>query len=674
MSAQTQISTTISLLLLTLLLLLSNSNSPASSSSPNLASALSIPPFTNTTQCKCLPSQPCWPAPSDWAALNHSTNGALLDVRPIAAACYVDSEEYDAERCAEVETFFGNSSWRGGEVGAVQHTTWEPHPPTHEACYLPSHVLSPNPPPKTCQQGSLPLYAIRAQSVQDIQATLRFVNTHNIPLSIKNSGHDFLGRATRRDSLMLWTHFLDGIVVIDPMKEGGGGDGGNSTTSRGQGIWYPEGCDASNGKEFGEEEVLIQVEAGVELHALYAKAAELDRSVVGGSSPTVGAAGGYIQGGGHSLLGPWKGMGSDNVVELEAVSAEGKLLTASPCTNPELFWALRGGGGGTFAVVTKATLRTHPNPPVVVYNFNVTVPLMTTNSTTTPTTKFWTLIEKWHSITPGLNDLNGGGYYFILTDVPPGIHMFIAIVHFPVDENQPSEEAIAEYFLPFETWVYQEFGTLQSGLVARDLTTLPKVSFLFTAMGTFENGLGGTNILGSRLLARDAFLGEDGLRKMTSAFRDISEIGGPFNVILGHIVAGGAVSANGAHISSALNPAWRKALVHLVVTHGWQPGDPFERQQEVKDIMTHKMVPKLKELDYDAASGMQTMGSYMNEADKEEEEWQESFWGENYAELRRLKIVWDPKGVFWCRPCVGSEGWDREGVCRVPELFKRYRN
>ena len=54
-------------------------------------------------------------------------------------------------------------------------------------------------------------------------------------------------------------------------------------------------------------------------------------------------------------------------------------------------------------------------------------------------------------------------------------------------------------------------------------------------------------------------------------------------------------------------------------------------------------------------------GAYMNEADPTEPEWQKAFWGENYKRLARLKRKWDPRGVFWCRACVGSEEWVVEG-------------
>jgi FAD/FMN-containing dehydrogenase len=63
--------------------------------------------------------------------------------------------------------------------------------------------------------------------------------------------------------------------------------------------------------------------------------------VVGGASNTV-SVGGYLSGGGHSGLSPLYGMGADNVIEIEAVTANGEMITANECTNTDMFWAMRG--------------------------------------------------------------------------------------------------------------------------------------------------------------------------------------------------------------------------------------------------------------------------------------------------------------------------------------------
>ena len=85
------------------------------------------------------------------------------------------------------------------------------------------------------------------------------------------------------------------------------------------GKWFPYGCKA---EEHRENELLVKVSAGVNLQDLYKAVSLKGRLVVGGAATTVGVAGGYVQGGGHSPLSPYKGMGSDHALEFEVVTAD----------------------------------------------------------------------------------------------------------------------------------------------------------------------------------------------------------------------------------------------------------------------------------------------------------------------------------------------------------------
>ena len=83
--------------------------------------------------------------------------------------------------------------------------------------------------------------------------------------------------------------------------------------------------------------------------------------VQGGGCTTVGVAG-LIQSGGFGSFSKHYGMAAAGLLEAEVVTADGKVRIANACTNSDLFWALKGGGGGTFGVVTRLTLATHPLP------------------------------------------------------------------------------------------------------------------------------------------------------------------------------------------------------------------------------------------------------------------------------------------------------------------------
>lgn len=156
-----------------------------------------------------------------------------------------------------------------------------------------------------CSQGDVPIYAINATSPQHLQvrsqfstsisrssltcgrsqAGVSFASQHDLRVSVKSSGHDYLGRSTAPNSLLLWTQYFQDIEFTDSFTVGGK-DKGSAVT----------------------------VGSGVGLRALYVAAKAVDKMVVGGTAATVSAGGGYTQGAGHSGFGPTFGLAADNVL------------------------------------------------------------------------------------------------------------------------------------------------------------------------------------------------------------------------------------------------------------------------------------------------------------------------------------------------------------------------
>ena len=175
--------------------------------------------------------------------------------------------------------------------------------------------------------------AVNATTAEQAEKTVKFAADRNISLTIKATGHDFQGRSTSKDKLTLWIHYMKNVTYVDD--------------------WTASGCDGY------EPTKAIQVLGGDQWVDVYKIADANNVVVVGGNAQSVGAAGGYVQGGGHSALSPAYGLSVDNVLEVDVVIANGTKLTANNCTNKDLFWAVRGGGGGSFGVVTRMVHKAH---------------------------------------------------------------------------------------------------------------------------------------------------------------------------------------------------------------------------------------------------------------------------------------------------------------------------
>lgn len=281
----------------------------------------------STDNCRCYPTDTCWPTADEWAAFNKTVGGRLVATVPIASACHYDSfTEYDAEACAALLD------------------VWD-YPQTHDssssspmAQFFSNGSCNPYTPPEDpCIVGALVQYAVNVsaacldESIADYRATLKFASEHNIRIVIRNTGHDYLGKSTGPGALALWTHHLKDISLVD----------------------YSSSYYVGKALKLG---------AGVQTYEAYQAAAAAGLVVVGGNCETVGIAGGYSQGGGHGPLSSSFGLGADNVLEWEVVTAEGIQVTAKPGAEYEdLYWAISGGGGGTYAAVLSATVRAHPD-------------------------------------------------------------------------------------------------------------------------------------------------------------------------------------------------------------------------------------------------------------------------------------------------------------------------
>ncbi|HZU48996.1 MAG TPA: FAD-binding oxidoreductase [Mycobacterium sp.] len=185
----------------------------------------------------------------------------------------------------------------------------------------------------TNYNGSTPAAVIVPTSAADVQKAMAFAAAHNLRVAPRSGGHSYVGAST-----------ANGTVVLDLRQLPGG-------------INY----DAGTGQ--------VTVTPATDLYALHQALAAAGRGIPTGTCPSVGTAG-HALGGGLGAHSRHAGLMCDALTSASVVLPSGQAVTASSANNPDLFWALRGGGGGNFGVTTSLTFATFATGDVDVVNLN----------------------------------------------------------------------------------------------------------------------------------------------------------------------------------------------------------------------------------------------------------------------------------------------------------------
>ena len=259
------------------------------------------------------PGDPQWPSDETWEELGRRLEGRLIKVASPLSAC-VGAPSSDA--CAHVVKELKNPYYLGDEVGLTQTLGW-----------VGAWTSRPS------------VYAVAAKSTADVVAAVNFARTHNLRVVLKGGGHSYQGTSNAADSLLIWTRPMSAIVLHD--------------------AFVGSGCEGQVAPQ-----PAVSVEAGAIWGRVYEEVmVKAGRYVQGGGCLTVGVAG-FVNGGGFGSLSKAFGLAAANLLEAEVVTADGDIKLANACANPDLFWALKGGGSG-FGVVTHLTLRTHELPEFI---------------------------------------------------------------------------------------------------------------------------------------------------------------------------------------------------------------------------------------------------------------------------------------------------------------------
>ncbi|KZV69238.1 FAD-binding domain-containing protein [Peniophora sp. CONT] len=509
---------------------------------------------------------------------------------PFAAPCFRAENRSNSAglpSCSEVQSNYTDRFFRLTSAGSYMNTQWETCQANGSQCLLdwadPSNLLAFET-PRICEQGSVPLLTAEIENAQDVATALKRAKLLRMPVVVKNTGHDYKGRSSAPGSFSLWTHKLSDMSH--------------------HANFVPEGCDATVSA--------ITIGAGVLTGDLLKFADTNNLTIVGGNDPTVGAAGGWLQGGGHSFISNTYGLGVDRVVQYRVVTADGQYLTASACRHQDLFWALRGGGGGTFGVVMEATVLADPKVPVQVA-------LVSFNANDTTTRALWELVLE-NQLTWSASGWGGLVNQHQALYVNPILNSSAA---------NASMHPLAEFA-----------SNLKDAVVKSVFIELPSYLSFFNTFITPSPAPVGENVaLASRLIPASLLDSPDSRSDLLDAL-----LASAANVSDIRIFSTTPFSFNSSSELTSVTPAWRTSVFHVVLDRVWNFNATKSDISDQYEALTAS-VGSLRDITPPA--------SYQNEGDIHEPDHELAFWGDNYARLLSVKAKYDPDNLFDCWQCVG---------------------
>jgi FAD/FMN-containing dehydrogenase len=565
-------------------------------------------------------SDTAWPGEADWEKLNQAVGGNLIKVQSPLAAC---GQAADETACRQVFEALRNPYYIGDEVGLTQSAGW-----------VDAWISAPS------------VYAVAARGTADVVAAVNFARGNNLRLVVKGGGHSYLGTSNAVDSLLIWTRAMHSTVLHD--------------------AFVGQGCDTIQAPQ-----PAVTVEAGAMWIDVYdAVTTKAGRYVQGGGCVTVGVAG-LIQSGGFGSFSKNFGTAAAGLLEAEIVTADGAVCIANACTNPDLFWALKGGGGGSFGVVTKLTLRTHELPAW----FGGT--LLTIKAISADA--FRRLIGQFVSF---YNERLFNPHWGEGITLRPNDTLAITMVSQGLDKRQaetvwqpfldwmgaaPQDFTLASTpiigSIPAHNWWDADFRrkTLPNTVHTDDRPGAPETHFWWAGnqneIGIFWHGY-------QSIWLPASLLQKDRQQALADALFASSRHW-PVYVQFNKGLAGAPPEVITAARDTAMNPAVLDAFALAIIAGGHAatyPGVPgHEPDLALARQNAGKIEQSMAELRKIAPNG----GSYVSETNFFEPSWQQSFWGSNYPRLRAVKAKYDPTVLFFVHHGVGSEEWSADGFARL---------
>jgi FAD/FMN-containing dehydrogenase len=582
---------------------------------PLLALVPSAPAHSAGTPLRRVrPGDPAWPTAADWRKLDEAVGGELLEVRALFSACESDRGSIG---CRDALANIRNPFYIGDQPAGTEVSGW-----------LDAWTPAPS------------VYAVKARTSADVAAAVNFARERRLRLAVKGGGHSYQGTSSAPDSLLIWTRAMNEVSLHD--------------------AFVPSGC---AGKV--SPAAAVTTGAGAMWIDLYdAVTVRGGRYVQGGGCTSVGVAG-LVQSGGFGSFSKGFGSAAAGLLEAEIVTADGHVRIVNACTDPDLYWALKGGGGGSFGVVTRLTLRTHDLPEY----FGAAWGKIRAHSDDA----FRRLLTRFFEFyAASLLNPHWGEQ----VRVGPDNTLEISMVCQGLDPRQAPEA-----WQPFFSWVN----------ASRELTVIDKLGARATPARHWWDIAGNPSMVPDKRPGAPAHHGwwQGDQDQVGAFFHGFDSVWLPASALepaeRAHLVdalfaasryqeielhfnkglAGAPPAAITASQDTATNPAVTSAFALAIIANGEgplypgmgsTPSDPSAAHADARAV--DQAIAQLRRLVPDA-------GSYVSESNYFNASWQQAFWGKNYARLRAVKDRYDPDGLFTVHHGVGSEEWSADGFTRL---------
>ena len=554
------------------------------------------------------PGEAAWPKSSDWAALKEAVQGRLLQPQELRASC------------ADLGKHVGNPFFLGDQPSGTQVSGW-------------FKAWTPAP----------SAYAVAARNGEDVAAAVDFARRHRLRLVVKGGAHSYQGASNAPDSLLVWTRQMNEVRMIDG--------------------FVPEGCAG-----IMEPAPAVSVEAGAVWIDVYdVVTVKGGRYAQGGGCTTVGVAG-NVQSGGFGSFSKGFGTAAGSLLQAEIVTADGKLRRVNQRQDPELFWGIKGGGGGSLGVVTKMILRTHDLPELFGYAHAVI--------RARSDQAFLRLVGQFAGF---YSESLLNPHWGESAQIRPANQLHIGMVC-----QGLSGEQIEAVWKPFFDWVRAspDFD-LEEG---PDLGQVP-ARYWWDAEA--RRARGSTSMIWDDrpgAPVTHAWWKDD--REQVGAFiwgyeslwLPASLLGEPARLADALVaasrhqtvelhfnkgLAGAEERARRWAADSSTNPEVLEAFALAIIATGGASRYPGLPGGATDDAAARKAAD-----DVDAATAILAPltpkgGSYVSESNYFNRDWARSFWGDNYPRLLAAKRRYDPEGLFFVHHGVGSEEWSADGFTKL---------